>query len=234
MLTRLGKKEGHLRQRRSVSSPSTQVSPTVTPSYVQLLIRDELLLLQNQICAKDQVLCREGPKGKPGRRGRRGSPGKHGPQGIPGPIGIKGDPGVQGNVGSPGPRGPRGEKGQKGEQGKSISSPSFIEAPAEKTVKEGQTAILKCTVDGYPQPRVTWSRKRSTLPIGRHVMGPSNALILKNVRPEDSGIYSCSAENLLGSVSASVQLTVQCKFPEIESFNSLSKNLGSCRIKVHL
>ena len=87
-------------------------------------------------------------------------------------------------MGSPGPRGPRGEKGQKGEQGKSISSPSFIEAPAEKTVKEGQTAILKCTVDGYPQPRVTWSRKRSTLPIGRHVMGPSNALILKNVRPD--------------------------------------------------
>ena len=137
-------------------------------------------------------------------------------------------------MGSPGPRGPRGEKGQKGEKGKSISPPFFIEAPAEKTVKEGQTAILKCTVDGYPQPRVTWSRKRSTLPIGRHVMGPSNALILKNVRPEDSGIYSFSAENLLGSVSASVQLTVQCKFPEIESFKSLSKNLGSCRIKVHL
>ena len=228
MLTRLGKKEGHLRQRRSVSSPSTQVSPTVTPSYVQLLIRDELLLLQNQICAKDQVLCREGPKGKPGRRGRRGSPGKHGPQGIPGPIGIKGDPGVQGNVGPPGPRGLRGEKGQKGEQGRSISAPFFIEPPAEKTVKEGQTAILKCTVDGYPQPRVTWSRKRSTLPIGRHVMGPSNALILKNVRPEDSGNYSCSAENLLGSINASVQLTVQCKFPEFEFFKSLSKNLGSC------
>ena len=67
LLTRLGKKDGHLRKRRSVSSPSTQVSPTVTPSYVQLLIRDELLLLQNQICAKDQVLCREGPQGKPGR-----------------------------------------------------------------------------------------------------------------------------------------------------------------------
>ena len=168
------------------------------------------------------MLCREGPKGKPGRRGRRGSPGKHGPQGIPGPIGIKGDPGVEGNVGSPGPRGPRGEKGQKGEQGKSISSPSFIEAPAEKTVKEGQTAILKCTVDGYPQPRVTWSRKRSTLPIGRHVMGPSNALILKNVRPEDSGIYSCSAENLLGSANASGQLKVQCEFTEFESFKSLT------------
>ena len=127
-------------------------------------------------------------------------------------MGIKGDPGVQGNVGPPGPRGPRGEKGEKGEKGKSISAPFFIEAPAEKTVKQGQTAILKCTVDGYPQPRVTWFRKRLGLPVGRYVTGPSNALILKDVKPEDTGIYSCSAENLLGSSNASAQLTVQCKF----------------------
>ena len=158
------------------------------------------------------MLCRAGPRGKPGRRGRPGNPGKYGPQGIPGPMGIKGDPGVQGNVGLPGPRGPRGEKGQKGEQGKSISAPFFIEAPSEKTVKEGQRAVLKCTVDGYPQPRVTWFRKRSALPVGRYVTGPSNALILKDVKPEDTGIYTCSAENLLGITNASAQLTVQCKF----------------------
>ena len=228
MLTRLGKKKGHLRQRRSVSSPSTQVSPTVTPSYVQLLIRDELLLLQNQICATDHVLCRAGPRGKPGRRGRRGSPGKHGPQGIPGPMGIKGDPGVQGDVGPPGPRGLRGEKGQKGEQGKSISAPFFMEAPSEKTVKEGQTAILKCTVDGYPQPRVTWSRERTTLPLRRYVTGPSKALILKDVKPEDTGIYSCSAENLLGSANASAQLTVQCKFYRSRSLLKAYAN-NSCQ-----
>ena len=167
------------------------------------------------------MLCRAGPRGKPGRRGRRGSPGKHGPQGIPGPLGIKGDPGTQGDVGPPGPRGPRGEKGQKGEQGKSISAPFFIEAPAEKTVKEGQTAILKCTADGYPLPRVTWSRKRLTLPAGRHVTGPSNTLILKNLKPEDAGIYSCTAENLLGRVNASVQVTVQCEFYEVSSFDFL-------------
>ena len=174
------------------------------------------------------MLCRAGPRGKPGRRGRRGSPGKHGPQGIPGPLGIKGDSGVQGDVGPPGPRGPQGEKGQKGEQGKSISAPFFIEAPAEKTVKEGQTAILKCTVDGYPQPRVTWSRERSTLPVGRYVTRPSNALILKDVKPEDVGIYSCSAENLLGSVNASAQLTVQCKFYRSRSlFKAYAKHIVS-------
>ena len=112
-------------EKRSVSSPNGQPSPTVTPSYVQLLIRHELRLLQNQICAKDRVLCHAGPRGKPGRRGRLGRPGKHGPQGIPGPMGTKGDPGVQGNVGLPGLRGPQGEKGQKGEEGRSLSPRAY-------------------------------------------------------------------------------------------------------------
>ena len=131
-------------------------------------------------------------------------------------------------MGPPGPRGPRGQKGEKGEQGKSISAPFFIEPPSEKTVKEGQTAILKCTVDGYPQPRVRWSRERTTLPLRRYVTGPSKALILKDVKPEDTGIYSCSAENLLGSANASAQLTVQCKFYRSRSLLKADAN-NSCQ-----
>ena len=41
---------------------------------------------------------------------------------------------------------------------------------------------------------------------------PSGALIVKDVRPGDDGVYSCRAENLLGSVNATAKLTVQCKF----------------------
>ena len=40
----------------------------------------------------------------------------------------------------------------------------------------------------------------------------SGALIVKDVRPGDDGVYSCRAENLLGSVNATAKLTVQCKF----------------------
>ena len=39
----------------------------------------------------------------------------------------------------------------------------------------------------------------------------SGALILKDVRTGDDGVYSCRAENLLGSINASAKLTVQCK-----------------------
>ena len=192
-----------------------------------MLIKKELRLLQNQICAKDETLCRSGPKGKTGRRGRpgtrgkpgppgrpgsEGAPGKRGPVGSQGPIGIKGDLGLPGDSGPVGPRGPPGDKGVKGDPGQSISAPSLLQHPVETKVNESQTAILKCIADGNPSPKVTWSKLNSSLPVGRHVVESSGALTVKDVRPGDEGHYSCRAENLLGSVNATVKIIVYCKF----------------------
>ena len=219
------------RQKRALVNNS-QNNSAKTTAQLKLLIKEELRLLQNQICAKDRTLCRPGPRGNTGRRGRPGSrgkpglpgrpgptgkpgpegpPGKHGPIGPQGPMAVKGDLGVEGNPGPAGPTGPPGEKGAKGEAGKSISAPSLLQRPAKKTANESQTAIFKCTVDGNPVPQVTWSKLNSSLPVGRHVVQSSGALILKDVRPDDEGVYSCTAENLLGSVNASAKLVVQCK-----------------------
>ena len=126
-------------------------------------------------------------------------------------MGIKGDLGLPGDPGPVGPRGPPGAKGAKGEPAKSISTPSLLHRPVETTVNKSQTAILKRTADGNPSPQVTWSKMNSSLPVGRHVVESSGALILKNVRPGDEGVYRCRAENLLGSVNASVKLTVRCR-----------------------
>ena len=126
-------------------------------------------------------------------------------------MGIKGDVGIPGEAGSVGPRGPPGIKGDKGAPGQSISAPSLLEGPVEMTVNESQTAILKCTADGNPRPKVTWSKLDSSLPIGRHVVESSGALIVKGIKRGDDGVYSCRAENLLGQVNASAKLTVQCK-----------------------
>ncbi len=122
---------------------------------------------------------------------------------------MKGDPGVPGDIGPPGPRGPQGVKG---ERGMSITAPFLQEPLVGMTVNEGQTAFLKCAADGHPTPKITWSKVSSSLPVGRHVVDSSGALILKNVRPEDDGVYSCRAENFLGSVNESAKLTVQCEF----------------------
>ena len=220
------KKETLSRKRRSSSPDEPQQKSISTASEVQALIKQELGLLQNQVCAKDHKLCRTGPKGNPGRGGRPGTrgrpgppgrpgssgpPGKHGPIGSQGPMGIKGDVGIPGDPGPVGPRGPPGMKGDKGEPGLSISAPSLLQRPVGMTVNESQTAILKCTADGNPNPKVTWSKLNSSLPIGRHVVESSGALIVRDVRPGDHGVYSCRAENLLGQVNAAAKLTVQCK-----------------------
>ena len=219
------------RQKRALVNNSHNNSAKTTVQF-KLLIKEELRLLQNQICSKDRTLCRPGPRGNTGRRGRPGSrgkqgspgrrgptgrpgpegpPGKHGPIGLQGPMGVRGDLGVPGNPGPAGPTGPPGEKGAKGEAGKSISAPSLLQRPVKKTANESQTAIFKCTVDGNPLPQVTWSKLNSSLPVGRHVVHSSGALIVKDVRPGDEGVYSCTAKNLLGSVNASAKLIVQCK-----------------------
>ena len=225
---------------------NVQNKSTQTSAEVKLLVKEELRLLQNQICAKDEKLCRSGPKGNRGRRGRPGtrgkpgspgSPGKRGsvgpqgpmgvkgdlgvpgvpgptgPKGPPGEKGVKGDLGLLGVLGAVGPRGPPGGKGEKGEPGQSISAPSLLQRPVETTVNESQTAILKCTADGNPTPQVTWSKMNSSLPVGRHLVESSGALVLKDVRPGDEGLYNCRAENLLGSVNHSAKLIVQCELP---------------------
>jgi len=50
------------------------------------------------------------------------------------------------------------------------------------------------------------------------VVESSGALIIKNVGPEDDGVYSCKAKNLMGSVNATAKLTVQCKFYAFSPF----------------
>ena len=221
MLFLPGDEESVSRYKRSVSTVNSPTTPQTTTSDVQQLIREELSQLQDQICAKDHVLCSVGPKGNPGRRDRpgllgrpgrprpNGPPGKHGPVGPQGPIGSRGDPGVLGNIGPPGPRGPQGVKG---ERGKTVSAPFLQEPLAGMTVNDGQTAFLKCIAVGHPPPRVTWSKINSSFQVGRPVVETSGALIIKNMTSEDDGVYSCRAENLLGSVSSSARLTVRCKF----------------------
>ena len=100
-------------------------------------------------------------------------------------MGVKGDRGLPGNPGPVGPRGLPGEKSVKGESGRSISAPSLLQRLVETTVNESQTAILKCTADGNPIPLATWSKTNSSLPVERHVVESSGALIVKNVTPKD-------------------------------------------------
>ncbi|CAN9508891.1 unnamed protein product [Ophioblennius macclurei] len=113
--------------------------------------------------------------------------------------------------------------------------PALIGGPAPQTVSVGDTASFLCDVTGRPRPEITWEKQ---VPDGveRAVMRPNQVrgnmvvtniglLVIYNAQPQDSGVYTCRAQNPSGSVQASHPLTVLptevLRTPEV-------KNLTRC------
>ena len=194
--------------------------------------------LRQKLCQSNLDRCSRGPTGLPGPpgprgergdRGRRGNkgrtgnkgdngimgpPGRSGKQGIMGPPGSKGETGLKGekgDTGTAGMNGTAGMKGAKGEPGESIAAPTVAVSPAKMTVNESKTASFQCSVSGNPKPVSTWSKLegKSEKNLSATTDGK---LILPNAAGSDSGVYRCSASNILGQAQALVQLVVNGKF----------------------
>ena len=132
-----------------------------------------------------------------------GSPGKSGKQGIMGSVGLKGETGIKGQKGD---RGATGLPGTKGEPGQSISSPVVFVSPATLTVNEGGSASFQCSASGNPEPAIVWSKVNNQSEISQSAV--SGKLQLQHVTGNDSGLYQCSATNILGRDQAAAHLVV--------------------------
>ncbi|KAK3708278.1 hypothetical protein QZH41_017644, partial [Actinostola sp. cb2023] len=150
----------------------------------------------------------EGLSGHIGKAGRRGKRGRAGRMGKPGPTGKQGPRGFKGVPGKNGAPGPRGMPGLKGDPGPSLAAPSVLVSPPHLIVNESQSAILHCSVSGYPRPVVTWSKNNGTLDNKRSVVDNSGKLAIKHVTRDDTGIYQCKASNILGKVQNTAILEV--------------------------
>ena len=178
-----------------------------------------------------------GPRGERGERGRRGNkgrsgnkgdngimgpPGKSGKQGIMGPTGSKGETllkGEKGDTGTAGMKGTAGIKGAKGEPCESIAAPTVAVSPAKMTVNESKTASFQCSVSGNPKPVSTWSKLEGK---SEKILSATTdgKLILSNAAGSDSGVYKCSASNILGQAQALVGLEVNGKFRYVNYCNN--------------
>ena len=73
--------------------------------------------------------------------------------------------------------------------------------------EQNQNVTIVCTGTGQPQPTITWSKLGGVLPKGRNEV-MNDALKIYRVTRDDGGIYTCKADNILGSATAMAQLMV--------------------------
>ncbi|KAL2724374.1 leucine-rich repeats and immunoglobulin-like domains protein 3 isoform X1 [Vespula squamosa] len=91
--------------------------------------------------------------------------------------------------------------------------PSFSKIPRDIRVTAGSTARLECSAEGQPTPQIAWQKDGGNdFPAARerrmHMMPTDDVLFIVDVKMADSGVYSCTAQNLAGLIVANATLTI--------------------------
>ncbi|XP_021350944.1 leucine-rich repeats and immunoglobulin-like domains protein 2 [Mizuhopecten yessoensis] len=90
--------------------------------------------------------------------------------------------------------------------------PKFVKTPIDVTVKAGHTARLQCAATGQPNPIIKWNKDGDDFPAARerrvHVMTADDVFFIVEVNRKDEGVYSCTAKNAAGMISANATLRV--------------------------
>ncbi|KAG5677506.1 hypothetical protein PVAND_007262 [Polypedilum vanderplanki] len=82
--------------------------------------------------------------------------------------------------------------------------------PENKRVKAGTDVILECDANGSPEPNFFWSKDEHMLKYSNRIYlsTDNKTLNIDHIKESDAGLYTCIAENILGSDEASSQVDV--------------------------
>lgn len=76
-------------------------------------------------------------------------------------------------------------------------------------VRIGDHVAVECRATGRPRPTMTWKRQGSTLQLVTTTTSDVNTIQWPAIRPEDSGVYLCQAENAAGMTEGKVKIIVE-------------------------
>lgn len=101
--------------------------------------------------------------------------------------------------------------------------PQFSKIPHDIRVTAGSTARLECSAEGLPTPQIAWQKDGGNdFPAARerrmHKMPTDDVLFIIDVKTIDSGLYSCTAQNPAGTVTANATLTILGKCRQLSCF----------------
>nr|XP_006008103.1 PREDICTED: WAP, Kazal, immunoglobulin, Kunitz and NTR domain-containing protein 2 [Latimeria chalumnae] len=111
-----------------------------------------------------------------------------------------------------------------------VVQPTLVTNPVHQSVYMGETVSFLCDVTGRPKPEITWEKqidgKENIIMRPNHVRGNlvvTNIaqLVIYNAQTQDAGIYTCTAKNAGGRLTADFPLSVIKREP---SFGDVTKN----------
>ncbi|CAI5454961.1 unnamed protein product [Caenorhabditis angaria] len=95
--------------------------------------------------------------------------------------------------------------------------PKILERPKTQVVNKGDQVTLWCEASGVPQPNIEWYRDDvliSNTAVAETTTTKKKAAIFSSITPEQSGVYTCKAENWVGETEEDVDLIVMIA-PEV-------------------
>ncbi|KAG8223454.1 hypothetical protein J437_LFUL001947 [Ladona fulva] len=95
-----------------------------------------------------------------------------------------------------------------------VFAPRFVEKVQPKHVPDGSTVQFECKVEGNPRPLITWFRQTAIIkpsPDFQMFYDEDNVatLVVREVFPEDAGMFTCVAKNAAGFASSTAELIVE-------------------------
>ena len=91
--------------------------------------------------------------------------------------------------------------------------PTFVKTPQDVSVRAGTTARLDCAAAGVPTPEIALQKDGGNdFPAARerrmHIFPSDEMFFIVNAKLQDQGVYTCTARNDVGLITANATLHV--------------------------